>query len=429
MDDKNVPSSSYSYQLGSMLRRNGSKIIKWGIALAFISIVIWLLVSIMSIENTENETLGTLTSSIAGAIGHRNCRSKQGCGPKCPFVKSNDPRVIAKNKIDEMSKANDMIQSEFKDAEMQMSDLIEHYPNVDLKSILETKSRCASQAQSILIQAKNIYEKDANDKTVNTTVVKAMNSITALEAALDVNMNIFILASLLTQSKIMLSNITGVAAMDQSKIDKYDEKTTMASAHLSNLEGVYKKLIQLTGNTEAMEGDYTKSMREVVDSNTGLEALIDAMIKLINMAKESGSGVSSAYMKYNLIHETHSYMMNKVNTFSNALPAQLSSEDVTRLIDSGDYNTALLKTALEPEITANHMKFAKERSSFDSGGGVPSVRDDDNDIVPWVGIFGRPTYRKTDGTSIEESGVALKSMPSQNPSDVMRTKTPRLTLV
>ena len=76
------------------------------------------------------------------------------------------------------------------------------------------------------------------------------------------------------------------------------------------------------------------------------------------------------------------------------------------------------------------MKFAQERNTFDSGGGVPSVRDDDNDLIPWVGIFGRPSYRRSDGTSVESTSdvMQLKSIPSDVPESLMRAKNPRLSL-
>ncbi len=78
----------------------------------------------------------------------------------------------------------------------------------------------------------------------------------------------------------------------------------------------------------------------------------------------------------------------------------------------------------------NHRKFAKERSSFDSGGGVPSVRDDDLDVNPWVGIFGRPSYRKTDGKSAEADNAEypLKPITSVNPDDTQRIHTATFSL-
>lgn len=105
--------------------------------------------------------------------------------------------------------------------------------------------------------------------------------------------------------------------------------------------------------------------------------------------------------------------------FSNDLPGKMSADKVTSLIESGDYETAIIKTALESDIVSNHQKFAKERSSFESGGGIQSVRDHDPSIGDWVGLFGRPTYRKSDGTSAEISKEALKAIPSEYPDQMM----------
>jgi hypothetical protein len=105
---------------------------------------------------------------------------------------------------------------------------------------------------------------------------------------------------------------------------------------------------------------------------------------------------------------------------------------MTALIQEGDYESAIIQTALEPDLVANHKKFAKERSSFESGGGIQSVRDDDNDVVPWVGLFGRPTYRKSNGASVDISTGApndvdvLKSIPSDVPTTLMRKSALRL---
>jgi hypothetical protein len=45
----------------------------------------------------------------------------------------------------------------------------------------------------------------------------------------------------------------------------------------------------------------------------------------------------------------------------------------------------------------------------------------------WAGLFGRPTFRKSDGSSIDKNDnnfsptMALKSIPSTNPTDLMST--------
>ena len=118
-----------------------------------------------------------------------------------------------------------------------------------------------------------------------------------------------------------------------------------------------------------------------------------------------------------------------LDTFNNDLPGTLEADAMSSMIADGNYNYAIVKTALEPEILTNHAKFAKERSTFESGGGVHSIRDDDNDIISWAGLFGRPTYKKSDGkTSIEVSDEPLRAIPSEVPESMMRTSDPRLML-
>jgi hypothetical protein len=104
----------------------------------------------------------------------------------------------------------------------------------------------------------------------------------------------------------------------------------------------------------------------------------------------------------------------------------MDSDKMTSLIEAGDYESAVIKTALEADIVSNHMKFAKDRSSFESGGGIPSVRDDPNDINPWIGIIGKPSYRKSNGTSAEISSEPLKSIPSEFPDSLMTKSSLRI---
>ena len=71
-------------------------------------------------------------------------------------------------------------------------------------------------------------------------------------------------------------------------------------------------------------------------------------------------------------------------------------------INSEDYESALKNMVLEPEIIAQHQKFNKELMHRVGGTSSRSpVRDDNVDIVPWVGLR-RPQYQKinpNDGTA------------------------------
>lgn len=54
----------------------------------------------------------------------------------------------------------------------------------------------------------------------------------------------------------------------------------------------------------------------------------------------------------------------------------------------GDYNAMMQYASLEPEVFASQASYVKEMTNSTSGASNMSVRDDPNDINPWVGIRG-----------------------------------------
>jgi hypothetical protein len=139
----------------------------------------------------------------------------------------------------------------------------------------------------------------------------------------------------------------------------------------------------------------------------------------MSKAEEYDSMASATMQQIYEVADLYKTCKRVRDAFSNDLPGKMDADKVTALIEGNDYETAIIKTALESDIVANHQKFAKERSSFESGGGIQSVRDHDPSIGDWVGLFGRPSYRKSNGTSAEVSSEALKSIPSEYPSQMM----------
>ncbi len=53
-----------------------------------------------------------------------------------------------------------------------------------------------------------------------------------------------------------------------------------------------------------------------------------------------------------------------------------------------DYNAMMQFASLEPEVFASQNAYTKEMTNSTSGASAQSVRDDPNDINPWVGIRG-----------------------------------------
>jgi hypothetical protein len=58
---------------------------------------------------------------------------------------------------------------------------------------------------------------------------------------------------------------------------------------------------------------------------------------------------------------------------------------------AGDYSDVVMQMALEPSVLKSHQQFITDTSANTSGASPMSVRDDDNNLVPWVGIR-RPEF-------------------------------------
>ena len=227
----------------------------------------------------------------------------------------------------------------------------------------------------------------------------------------------FALAMMRGSSFLMYSKILSMPEDVQKRIDGYEAKSTLASTYVNSIKQMY----------EDMASELNSGVKQSVDNLLGesKNVLLDTSMVLA-FSQKLQEVTDVALGKYKEILSTNQECMIK-SGFTNKLPNTLEAKDMNSLIEQGDFNTALIKTALEADLVKNHSKYAKERASFSSGGGIPSVRDDDNDIVKWVGLFGRPNYRKSDGTPIERSSEPLKSIPSDKPEDLMRTNTVRLT--
>ncbi len=58
-----------------------------------------------------------------------------------------------------------------------------------------------------------------------------------------------------------------------------------------------------------------------------------------------------------------------------------------------DYNSVAQAISVEPDVHESHAKYSKDMSRSASGASTLSVRDDPNDIVPWIGLR-KPKYQE-----------------------------------
>jgi hypothetical protein len=66
-------------------------------------------------------------------------------------------------------------------------------------------------------------------------------------------------------------------------------------------------------------------------------------------------------------------------------------KDLTNLAAYDDYNAVVQYMAVEPEVYESHARYSQDMGRSTSGASMLPVRDDPNDVVPWVGLR-KPKY-------------------------------------
>ena len=391
-------------------------------------IVLFVIYVIYAIASNENENVSTFQ-----AIRHHACKKRGGCSASCPFIASDDPRLIMKLQTDSIHS----IYASMRDGTNQDVETIDEITakfskndkiteiKTTLNGLITVKTNCLNNVSAYYASAKALSDKYSAAETVTKDLIDAKNRVSTFDSLASVNAVAFVSVMMQMDAYAKVCIIEAIPNIDQVKINNFDGKIHEVRSNLLSIDDVIQS--QLFANINSNE--YRNAAMVVQDTTSNSESIIAAMSNSFNMAEKFRDIGQHIVAKYTVISDVYSHINRKIEGFNNSLPNRLGSSDIDTLISEGDYNTALIKTALEPEIVKNHLKFASERASFDSGGGVPSVRDDENDLNPWVGIFGRPTYRHTDGSSADTGSQPLKSIPSDNPSDMMRIRTPRWSVV
>ncbi|KAF1333739.1 hypothetical protein FI667_g2574, partial [Globisporangium splendens] len=283
------------------------------------------------------------------------------------------------------------------------------------------KNACVENIYALLTKAKQIDALNGVKDTIDIGVINAKSQIAALEGAVSVYRNKFVATIVQSSTFVMNVKIVKLSADAQKRITDFEKLTNMSTPKVKSIQATYDWLT----NEIAASTNFDKAIGDVKGDPTS-DLIVPAMATLVSLSQSSYEKLVEMLANFDIVSDVYNKTAGLPEPFSNSLPGTLNTDQISSLISDGDYETALLKVALEPEIVSNHKKFAAERATFNSGGGVPSVRDDDNDIVPWVGLFGRPTYKKSDGTSVEASSQRLKAIPSDNPEVLMRVHNTRL---
>lgn len=438
-DIYNNPSIAYTggrglgQAVGKFFSKYGETMLK--VLLLFICIALTLSLFVNTIADIEvvesNAYLAGTTAAYANVLYHQRCKSRGGCCKTCPFISEDDPRVVIFKQMEQVDMLHGQTKQAIEDAKEMVEDALLKEKDGDKvndagdslattwRGIVTTEVNANNKIRDILNQLKDLDKQYAGADSISVELIDAKNRAIALSAAAVIQKNILFIADIHLNSQIMMRYIQSTSTDKQKKIMDYDERVRRAdiaagTAATSNtsISASYNKAIGLTT-------DYTDAVTVVSTSNAPSQDIVKAMSVLMSKSEEYNSMARATSRLIYEVADLYTTCKRVRDAFSNDLPGKMDADKVTSLIESGDYETAIIKTALESDIVANHQKFAKERSSFESGGGIQSVRDHDPSIGDWVGLFGRPSYRKSDGTSAEISKQALKAIPSEYPDQMM----------
>lgn len=395
---------------------------KHAVALIVI-LLLCLLVYYVSVVAAAEKKQGNYLVNLGSAMYHWKCKSRGGCGRVCPYTPSDDPRVVIRTQTKELRELSRMVDVSAKETESGIPDLVGMFTDAALKKSVQDKCNeifanlkfAQTTISKLVSTASGIDATFSDSAAISSKLINAKNRMDAIHAAAKIMSHYYVASFFALNAYTKDQFILQRSKDDPAQVS--DDLVHESNANFADLQSTYvTEFVQKVGATTLV--DLYK------DSNDA-STIIDDMVKLMAMSGETLQASTRIQADYEIIASIYSRAARA--GFTNKLPGQMDLEAMSTLIASNDYDSAVKLTALEPEIASNHAKFAKERASFDSGGGVPSVRDDDNDVIPWVGLFGRPSYRRTDGTSAEAaSSEPLRSIPSNNPSDVMREKSLRI---
>lgn len=411
------------YRVGKYLQEKWLGVVLIGL-LCFVAYVIFTTMS----ECQAND------ASIGRTIVHYGCKSKGGCGGGCPYSNPNDPRVALVRHMETSKAIATIVDRSYGETQQSTLDTLSHFnaTNRDriAKSIsgpLNTMSICVSNIFPLVTKIEDLVAMFSKRDKTSTEVYDAQNRGAALEAAVMINLRVYAIADMKIDSIIKDYRLTQLSEYEKSKVSNFDEEYTKVLTSVTAINKAYEKCLIYIATDADVLNNYSDVTRAVLSTDTNYDVVVAAMARGLNLAQDVSTIEQSARIQYEVILDIFHRAVEKFEGFSNSMPGVVATNEINSLIVGGDYGTALIKTALEPDMVKNHHKFASERMTFDSGGGPASVRDDDNDLIPWVGIFGRPSYRKSDGTSVEVSGEPLRSISSVGPETLMRKSVPRLT--
>ncbi len=431
VDAMNHHHFKHGRHLGEFLSKNWCRMLVWVALLVAIAFMVYLFYITMDLQEHHHDV------SIIQVGAHYRCKGTGGCGPQCPFVAKDDPRGEIKvhaAQIDQiLTKMRDMQKLAESSVQEDLNELTKpetlEMVKGQLEAIQEKQKTCLVNVVAANMTAQKLAAAVSSQDQITKAIVDTNNRMRALDAIATIQGMAFSALVVQMGAIITMNRMQDIPEMDQTKVANFDEKMYRVRAHVMDIKKIVDdSIVPFVRSGVSVDSPYNANLLAINAADSDAEAVVVAMVFFMNAVEDFKTKVVEVVNKHNSIQATFAKCMQTCEGFTNSLPNKVGSEEIIALTASGNYGDALMKIALEDEVAINHRKFAKERSSFDSGGGVPSVLDHDNDVNPWVGIFGRPDYRKRNGKSAEEDNklFPLKQIPSDDPDQIMRERIPRL---
>ena len=392
---------------------------------ALFILVIWLIISIF----IEKEELDNYKISAIEYI-HSNCTLDDYCTSSwCPIATIDNPITLS---IKNSKLANSLLEQALQDVNT-MNQQITALPqemgiNSDGLAKLQTSSTSLLAAAQ---QAAGVISSYTNTIT-NFTQSIATSSVSSNSYFVKLQSEALLEAIKVQSTIIKLQLVSLIMNVSNTKISTISptvttQATTMVNTLSSNFASQLLSASKAGANSITVItnilGDTTTvpPTAAIADANGVINQLV-MLQSIFTSAKNSlQNSISIAGQLVDILN-TYSPITNSFSNkegFNNTMPGSESNQLTNELIADNNYVQSVINTSLEPSILSSHKRYAKELNEIGNGNKLLAVRDDPNDINPWVG-FNRPTYRKSDGSSAEINRQPLKQIPSDNIDDQMQ---------
>jgi hypothetical protein len=421
-------SSQYAYELGHYIRKN-SKNILLGL---FVLFVVAMLFTILSMEIEQSEMVHDHEPlSYLNIAYHWRCKGT-GCGANCPYSDPTDPNVFISDQTQSLKQLLTIMLDTFDNEVARVTRDAGKFTALAgvLQQHLTTEGTCVDNVYKIVNAAKSI-DKAYSSNSVSSTTYTAQQYLVALMNLANINKNAMLIHALVSSTEVTSTLLESEHNNNNSNIeniDKHYNKWADSVGYIRNNATVLDNQILSTGSkfgvlqnlvlTSINSGTFTlapgSQYTQIMDVVVQLAQINDQVKSILHTIRSNHKVLQSFEHAYE--NEAFTERMN-----TDMPGAQVTADAKNQLIRTGDYDSLLKTTSLEPSIFEAHRKFSGARSKFDSSVSTYSIRDDPNDVVPWrPSLYGRPTYTKSDGvTPADVSSTPLSSIPSDNTANMI----------